>query len=288
MPNEREQAYATRFGRVLDHIDSHLDDELSIARMARIANFSPFHFHRQFTHYVGITPMRYVLLARMRRASHRLAFNPLERVLHIAQEACFQNSESFSRAFKKMFGQSPSAFRRNPDWASWSLQFRPKPSMGGDHMQVKIVDFEPVTVAVLEHRGDPALLNGSVQRFIAWRRESGLSPVATSRTYGIPYHDPATTPAQDFRFDLCGSISGQVPSNAHGVVTKRIPGGRCAVLRHEGSTDDIATGVYYLYREWLPRSGEELRDFPVFFHYLNLKSDTPEHALRTDIYLPLN
>jgi AraC family transcriptional regulator len=287
MQNAREQAYAKRFNRVFDFIERHLGDELSIKQLARVARFSTFHFHRQFTHYVGVTPTRYVQLARMRRASYRLAFNPLERVTDIAEEACFENSESFSRAFKKTFGQSPSAFRKTPDWASWSKQFHSKPPRGLNRMQVKIVDFEPVTVAVLEHRGDPTLLNGSVQRFIAWRKESGLSPIASSRTYGIPYHDPATTPAKDFRFDICGSVSGEVPSNKRGIVTKIIPGGRCAVVRHEGSPDNISESVYYLYRNWLPRSGEELSEFPVIFHYLNLKSNAPEHELLTDVHLPL-
>jgi len=37
----------------------------------------------------------------------------------------------------------------------------------------------------------------------------------------------------------------------------------------------------------LPSSGEELRDFPLYFHYLNLLPDTPENELMTDIYLPL-
>ena len=287
MQNAREQAYATRVNRVLDFIERHLGDDLSIKQMARVASFSTFHFHRQFTDYVGVTPSRYVLLARMRRASYRLAFNPLERVIDVAQEACFENSESFSRAFKKTFGQSPSSFRNNPDWASWSKQFHSKSPRGIHRMQVKIVDFEPVTVAVLEHRGDPALLNGSVERFIAWRKESGLSPIASSRTYGIPYHDPATTPAKDFRYNICGSVSREVPSNGHGIVTKIIPGGRCAVVRHEGSPDNISESVYYLYRNWLPHSGEELRDFPAFFHYLSLKSNTPEHELLTDVHLPL-
>ena len=65
-------------------------------------------------------------------------------------------------------------------------------------MQVKIVDFEPVTVAVLEHRGDPALLNGSVQRFIVWRKESGLSPTvicapAFTWWHGLPSQVSART-----------------------------------------------------------------------------------------------
>jgi AraC family transcriptional regulator len=287
MTQRRQQTYAQRFGRVLDYIDAHLDQPLPAERLAAIAHFSKFHFHRQFFGTIGTTPSRYVQLARLRRASYRLAFNALEPITDIALQAGFERPESFARAFKQTFGQSPGAFRKNPDWAAWSAQFQFISPREITAMQVRIVTVEPVTVAVLEHRGAPALLNASVQRFIAWRRETGLSPVNSSHTYGIAWDDPSTTPAQDFRFDICGAVEAPVPANPHGVVTKSIPGGRCAVVRHKGSPDHIAGSVYHLYRNWLPRSGEELRDFPVYFHYLNLKTDTPEHELLTDVHLPL-
>lgn len=286
-PRRKQQSYASRFSLVLDFIDRHLDESLPLERLSRVAHFSKFDFHHQFSAYVGMTPTRYVQLARLRRASYRLAFNALERVTDIALQAGFQHSESFSRAFKSAFGQSPREFRRNPDWSAWSAQFQLITPREIEVMQVKVVNVEPVRIAVLEHRGDPASLNESVQKFIAWRKESGLSPVATSQTYGIAYDDPDTTPKERFRYDICGSIAAPVPANRYGVTTKTLPGGRCAVVRHKGSPDHISGSVYHLYRNWLPQSGEELRDFPVYFHYLNLKSDTPEHELLTDVHLPL-
>ncbi|MFO1126547.1 MAG: GyrI-like domain-containing protein [Methylocystis sp.] len=92
-------------------------------------------------------------------------------------------------------------------------------------MDVKIIDVEPILVAVLEHRGSPSLLTDSVQRFIAWRKSSGLSPVSICATYGVPYNDPNTTPPQEFRFDICSSVTEPVLANEQGVVTKTIPGG---------------------------------------------------------------
>lgn len=150
-----------------------------------------------------------------------------------------------------------------------------------------VVHFEPVKVAVLEHRGDPARLSDTVARFIAWRRQSGLSPVAESRTFGIPYGDPATTPGEEFRFDIAGEIVVDVPANRFGVVTKRLAGGRCAVLRHAGSTDAIGETLRYLYLEWLPQSGEVRSDLPVFFHYLHAGAAATEQDKLTDVYLPL-
>lgn len=60
-------------------------------------------------------------------------------------------------------------------------------------MQVETVDFKETKIAVLEHRGDPELLNDSVQKFIKWRKESGLSPVNSSNSYGLVYDDPNNT-----------------------------------------------------------------------------------------------
>jgi ABC-type glutathione transport system ATPase component len=48
-------AYTQRMNRVLDHIDKHLDESLEVTALAAIAHFSPFHFHRVFTAWMGET-----------------------------------------------------------------------------------------------------------------------------------------------------------------------------------------------------------------------------------------
>ena len=154
-------------------------------------------------------------------------------------------------------------------------------------MQARIVDFAEVRVAALEHCGPPAQLDASVRRFIQWRMGSGQSPVGVSRTFGIPYGNPDTTPAEEFRFDICGEIGEAVAPNDYGVRERVIPGGRCVVVRHVGSPDHIGESIYPIYRDWLPGSNEELRDHPLFFHYLSIFPETPLEEWQTDIYIPL-
>lgn len=281
------QRYAERFRRVFEYIERHLAEDLTLERVARAAHFSRFHFHRQFAHYTGLPLGRYLHLARPRRAAFRLAYNPLERVSDIAQDVGFKQAESLARALKAAVGQTPTEFRARPDWSALTALFQATTHQEPISMQVQIVKAEPVTVAVLEHRGPSTGVDASVRKFIEWRRESGLSPVNESRSFGVPYGDPETTPPEEFRLDICGEVQAPVPPNRQGVITKTIPGGRCAVLRHEGALDTIARSVYMLYRDWLPTSGEELRGFPVYFHYVNLRADTPEHALLTDVHLPI-
>lgn len=278
--------YAQRFERIFTHIERHLDEPLSVERLSRVAHFSKFHFHRQFSQYAGIGVSAYVRLLRLKRASHQLVFSR-KRIIDIALEAGFESPEAFARAFRQDFGKSPSQFRKSPCWQPWSERYRLPPRERSEKMDVKIVAFEETKVAVLVHRGAPERVNDSALTFIEWRKESGLSSVRTSRTFGIVYGDPDTTPADAFRFDICGEVSAPVPANPQGVESGTIPAGRCAVVRHLGSRDRLAESICPLYREWLPQSGEEARDYPLFFHYFNLFPDVAEHELVTDIYLPL-
>jgi len=286
--NERKAStYAERFERVFDYIDRHLNEALDVEQLSRVANFSKFHFHRQFSLYTGIGVAAYVRMMRLKHASYILAFRKDLRIIDIALDAGFESPEAFSRAFKQAFGQSPSHFRKQPKWQPWTKQFRLPPRERIEKMDVKIVDFAETKVAVLEHRGPSELVNNSVMNFIEWRKQSGLSPLKTSRTFGRIYEDPEFTEPAKFRFDICGEVQTNVPENQQGVKSGVIPGGRHAVIRHLGSHDRMGEKIYFLFREWLPESGEEPGDSCLFTHYLNLRSEVAEHELITDIYLPL-
>lgn len=285
--------YHARFQRVLAHIEDHLDGDLSVDVLSGVAAFSRFHFHRQFSALFGIGVHRFVQLARLKRATYKLAFRDRETILQIALDSGYEGPEAFARAFKQRLGQSPSEFRERPQWASWHGAYRPISETRKVHMarawssdHVRIATVGDVRVAVLEHRGDPAFIGDTVRRFIAWRREAGLPP-KVSATFNILYDDPATTPPEAFRFDLCAAIERDMAPSDAGVVVKTIPGGRCAVLRHVGSEESFAEAVAYLYRSWLPQSGEEPRDFPLYCRRIAFFPDVPEHQAATDIFLPL-
>jgi AraC family transcriptional regulator len=160
--------------------------------------------------------------------------------------------------------------------------------MKPDHRpeDVKIIVFPETRVATLQHRGDPARIEDSIAHFIAWRRQNRLSPDA-SATFNLLYSDAAQTPPHEFRLDLCAATPQAVAENPFGVVAGTIPGGRCAVLRHHGSDDTLAETLRYLYSSWLPSSGEEPRDFPLYIQRLRFFPDVPEPEAISDVFLPL-
>ncbi|HEY5806596.1 MAG TPA: GyrI-like domain-containing protein, partial [Povalibacter sp.] len=103
----------------------------------------------------------------------------------------------------------------------------------------------------------------------------------------IVYDDPAETEPDDWRFDLCAATDRDLAADASGVVFKSIPAGRCAALRFVGSDDLLEHAVRYLYSQWLPQSGEELRDFPLYFQRLKFFPEVPEHLAEVDVFLPI-
>ncbi len=152
-------------------------------------------------------------------------------------------------------------------------------------MDIKIVHFPETMVAALEHKGSPAREHESVKKLIQWRIENKLSP-DKHQSYGIHYTNPVTTPENEYRVDFCVSINKKISNNPQSIKNKFIPAGRCAVARHIGSRQNV-TAANYLYDVWLPESGEQPGDFPMFFHYVNVGSDIAEHEMITDVYLPI-
>ena len=201
--------YHARMQRVLDHIDQHLDDNLDLDELSCVAAFSKYHFHRQFTATFGLSVRRYIQLVRMKRASYRLAYRDVVNVTEIAMDAGYEAPDSFARAFRQRFGQSPSQFRKSPDWEPWLTAFGPLNHARNKLVQktftandVEIREVSSTPVAIMKHRGDPARIGDTIQRFIAWRKATGLNP-KTSLTFNIFHSDPRVTSADEYRLDLC-------------------------------------------------------------------------------------
>ncbi|MDQ0248028.1 AraC family transcriptional regulator [Sphingomonas kyeonggiensis] len=287
--------YHSRMQRVLDHIDRHLDGDLDLEAVSRVAAFSKFHFHRQFTATFGLSVHRYVQLARMKRASHQLASGDADSVTEIAMDAGYDAPDAFARAFRQRLGQSPSSFRQSPDWVQWLAAFGPFDNARTKLMQtiytqddVTIREVAPTPVAMLEHRGDRATLGDTIQRFIAWRKAAGLSP-ETSPTFMVFRSERTPADPADYSMDLCVATDQPIEANDLQVKAGTIPGGRCAVLRAaNGSSNNLEPEVLYLYRDWLPASGEEARDFPVYSkRWLSLLPEVAIHAPVAELFLPL-
>src|SRR4051812_5594697 len=214
------QSYHARMQRVLDHIDRHLDDDLDLDALSSVAAYSKYHFHRQFTAIFGLSVHRYIQLARMKRASYRLAYRAGESVTDIAMDAGYDAPDAFARAFRQRLGQSPSSFRRAPDWEPWFAAFGPLDNARSKFMEktfgpedVTIREVPATPVAIMEHRGDPATLGATIQRFIAWRKAAGLHP-KTSPTFNVWRSERRPGSPADYGVDLCVGLDRPIAATS--------------------------------------------------------------------------
>ncbi|MBL8749716.1 MAG: AraC family transcriptional regulator [Planctomycetes bacterium] len=98
--------------RVLVHIGRHLDADLSLARLAKLAHLSPHHFQRVFTTVAGESCKQHVQRLRLERAARELGRTD-RTVADIAADAAYSDVPAFHRAFRSRFRLAPAKYRES-------------------------------------------------------------------------------------------------------------------------------------------------------------------------------
>jgi AraC family transcriptional regulator len=291
MKASTEQDYRERMLRSLLYVQQHLDDSLDLDELAGVAAFSRFHFHRIFRAMVGESLGEYVRRLRLERAARCLKTQN-EQVTQIAFQAGFETHESFTRAFKAMFGVSPSAYRTAhapaPESAS-GTHFNNvsgyRPPVQGEPPVPEIKELAPMNIVFVRHVGPYSEVGAAWGRLMAWAGPRGLLGPET-KMVGIVHDDPDVTPQEKIRYDACIVVTRPVAAEGD-VGTTEIAGGAYAVFTHKGPYEDFGKTYGQIFGSWLPKSGYQLRDVPSFEQYLNSPQNTRPEDLVTLIYVPV-
>ena len=276
------ERYRTRILRVQLYIEEHLDGDLKLETLAKLADTSSYHFHRIFKGMTGETLAQYVRRVRLEQSSIQLKYSERP-IVDIALGAGYQTHEAFSRAFHRRFGVSPSEFRAGKHPIDQIQETRIMPNQD---YEIKVVETQSFFVASMRHVGPYQEVGPTFQKFCAWAGQNGLFG-PQSKLLGLCHDDPNVTEASKIRYDCCITVDDSF--EASGEITKQsIAGGRYAVLTHKGCYSKLSESYDWLYGVWLKDSGEEVRDVPPYEVYLNDASQTPPDKLLTEIHLPLN
>lgn len=269
-PDPNRLEYEKRVNRVIDHVRDHLAEDLPLERLARIALFSPFHFHRVFRAVTGETLATFVQRQRLERAAASLIHHPDRSVLAVALDHGFSSAAGFARAFRTRFGMSATEWRAGGA-RRWSKRGKPirkpgkaEPPRGGHSASMRVVvqELSSYRVAYMRHVGSygaggiPALW----LRFRKWMSTRDLVEADALRI-GIGHDDAWVTPPEKCRYDACVVVPPSFPGDRH-VNLMELPGGRYAVSRYTGTAHRIPHAWDTLYRSWLPDSGYEPDDRP--------------------------
>lgn len=285
--------YLARIHRVQDHIERHLQEELRLEELARVACFSPFHFHRIYAAVTGETIREFVLRLRLERAASQLLMSPPRSVTEIALDCGFGGSAAFARAFRVAFGASATEFRkirkavRNPgeepapaagygpgvgaapDGPEAAAAWRDRPMRTMERKKADealVRDLPAFTVAYVRHvgpyAGDDALFGRLFGRLGQWAGPRGLiGPDA--RWLSIYHDDPNITPPEKLRVSVCLAVpAGTIGERDVNVMD--IPAGKSVVARFSLEHKEYAAAWNWLMGEWMPQSGYQPDDRPCY------------------------
>jgi AraC family transcriptional regulator len=311
MKRSTQQEYTKRILHVLAFIQKNLDDERSLEKYARVAHFSPYHFHRIFRGMVGESLHEHIRRLRLERAATRLKRTD-RAILEIALEAGYETHEAFTRAFRSLCGCTPSRYRRDKSvilgfgpgvhyqetcrehLARDARAGRPRHNgsandlqlpLGREPMEVRIERVEPMRVAFVRHIGPYHEVETAWERLCTRLGKDGLLGPGT-KFIGICYDDPEVTPPAKTRYEACVTVDNDFEAEDD-VGVQTIGGGEYAVTTHVGPYSLLGQTYAKLLGQWLPRSGRALRSEPSLEFYLNAPESTDPEDLITDIYAPL-
>ena len=277
----------------IEFIESNLDKDLSSSMVASQVGYSKYHFHRIFRSSTGESVADYIRKRRLARALNLLVSTD-KPIYDIALSAHFDSQESFTRAFKKMYGQTPGRFRKA-------------------NLPTPINFDQPVSAEMLEHlnRGltmEPTYKERKEELAIGiggsfkeesfkeinalWNtfneRMSEIENVVDGYSFGVCLEGHSQIEIKDgdsfiYFAALPVSSVNKIPDGMHVV---QIPENRYAVFTHKGPIADISKTVKYIWGTWIPRNSESVKkdpDFELYDERFNLETLDGE----VDIYVPV-
>lgn len=277
---------------ILIHIQANLDDDLSLEQVAQVAQLSPFHFHRQFQTAVGETLKQYTQRLRLERAAYQLKIRAAS-VLEIALGCGFQTHETFSRAFKRHFGLTPTTFRQRQNHLVQAGSDTTPPQSLNRHTnqfelsRVQVQKLNPIPVAFIRHLGPYTEVDpNSFDRLMQWAKQTGQYD-GHNLLLAIGHDDPNITPPDKLRFDACVEVKRPFsPTSDIGYQTT--PAGFYGGASYIGPYGPTMFEAYHaIFAQLLQLKRYEIIGLPVLEIYRTTQINPAYELNHTDILIPL-
>lgn len=258
---------------VVDWIEAHLDEPLTLDAIAGRSGSSPYHFSRLFTARMGRSVMAHVRGRRLVKAGHRLVNDPDARLIDLAFECGFESQEAFTRAFRRVFGVAPGRFRQG---------FALTPIEGQYPMTMPEADVAAAVTLLPQLIAVPAFfVAGPSSRFDQstkaeiphlWSRLIGALPfdgqVDSWATFGVVSAADRNEGSFDYMAGVEVVAGATVPE---GFTVIPIPSATYAVLRivlNGGPVHpQVKAAMAAVWGELIPASGYAVSDSPDFERY---------------------
>lgn len=301
------QEYVRRTNRVLDYVRDNLAGDLRLETLARVTNFSPFHFHRIFHGMTGETLNTFIRRVRVETAATKLLYQPKLSITRVAIDCGYSSPSTFAREFREAFGMSASQFRegglasqrkiRQADrkigedagaLASYDeetiKQLRRRVAMV--EMKVDVKQMPQMHVVYIRHIGPYNQIGQAFEKLMKWAGPRGLLRFPETKVLGVYHDDPKITEESKLQSSACVTVPEGTKVEGE-VGTMTILGGLFAVGHVEIKQDQFGEAWDKLMGEWLPESGYQPDDRPCYELYLNDPKQHPQGKFIVDICEPI-
>lgn len=271
--------YVKRTNAAIDHIVRNLGCELNLESVARVACFSPFHFHRIFQAMLGETLNQFIKRLRLERALYLMSHAPGYSLTDVALECGFSSSSDFSRSFKGRYGTAPSEFDieqfRASRWkefeavmanhTQWPIVDRLPTGENPDGFEVTLRELPARTVAYVRSLNpyQSGTVVNACQRLVEWADQRGLGDGAW---LGYMWEDPEIVAIENCRYDVAVVVDqSRFALRPDGEVGRfDFPPMLVADVAIRGDIQMETRALEWLYSTWLPSSGFVPDDQPAF------------------------
>jgi AraC family transcriptional regulator len=284
MKADTKTGYHKAVNKAVDYINGHLRETIDLKMLAEVAGISEFHFHRIFKAHIGESPGAFISRLRLENAVQKLQLTHLT-LTEIAERTGYQSQYSLSKAFKKHFGVTPSAFKNIQTYFASQLSIPANEPLDLQPDMVHLGRKQLVYIRIIAKYGE------ELDYAVAWRKlwayskqKNFLTP--GSEFIGLSFDDPNITKPEQCRFYACISTDQPiVPEGEFGVQV--IEEGNFAVFLHKGAYSGLNRLYQAIYFGWLTSTKEKLRSSMPFEKYLNNPDKVEETDLLTEVYIPI-
>jgi AraC family transcriptional regulator len=280
-----QEDYIKRILKAMIYIEDHIDDKLDLARIAKIACYSPSHFHRIFQAMTGETIHGYIKRLRMQIAAEKLRYTE-QPVTEIALDANFETPSAFTKAFKQFTGSSPRKYRSL--YATFNRMTQKIKELVMIQPETIEKSLSNMDVLFIRRHGDYAQSPAAAWQAMTYFLDKTYPDRSVIRYFGISHDDPDIVENDKLRYDAAVMVPEGGKENGE-VGRQTIKGGKYAIFIHQGSYDLLQETFSRVFLKWLPISGENFDESrSIFCEYLHLEDSNihPENR-KTKIFIPL-
>lgn len=301
--NTLQIEYIARIDQVLRFIDENLDSDLSLEALAQVANYSPFHFHRIFKQVADESLNVYILRKRIEKMASVLMYQPTISVTELSLQYGFNSNSSFTRAFKKYYGVSPTEFRRQmPSRFSKIRQIESKNRQVDQvfeeyicdindlknwikmNAKIEIKEFAPLKLACVTTIGVQGISN-AYQELLKWAIPKNLLAKEDTKIITV-YHDSfRLTAPEKVRMSACISVGEEDKAEGKVRLTTLKPG-KCIIAYFEIGLADFEKSWRSLF-VWMNEQGYQKAEGNPFEIYHNDFREDPKQIAKVDFCIPV-